>query len=78
MKDAGFTKTQRMKRISKEIAKHLSKNHKVDYETLLNWIEYEIGLSRNKAEEYVKTICKMKNWIIEYMGEIAYIKVISK
>jgi len=37
----------------------------VDYEKLLDWIEYEIGLTREKATEYVNLIIKINGWALD-------------
>lgn len=65
MKDTSFLRSQRMKKIAQFIAIGLNKSEEVDLEGLNLWIEYEIGLTRKKASEYVKTVCGRKGWMIE-------------
>ena len=61
-KDAGFLKAQRMGDISKMIAQNIEKG--IFPENLLDMIEYNIGLSRDKAQEYIDLIIRVhEDWV---------------
>lgn len=68
--DGAFYKSQRVKQISKEIARLLNKGRKINIERLLNWIEMEIGLSRKRARQYLDLILKTHETWMEEKGHI--------
>jgi len=65
-RDGAFIKTERIKRIAKEIAKQAPKN--VEIEKVLMWIEANIGLSPKRSLEYLNLACASQGWII-LLGE---------
>jgi hypothetical protein len=62
-RDAGYLKSIRLKEIEKKIAKNIANG--VDLEKLLDWVEYEQGLRRKTALQYVELILKKQDWIVE-------------
>lgn len=62
-RDGAFIKTERVRRIGKEIAKHSPKAMSLD--RLMAWVEMEIGLTRKRAEEYILLACLAHGWVIE-------------
>ncbi len=63
-KDGSFIKTERLKQISTQIAISMSmdSDKKVSLEKILLWIEFNIGLSREKAIDYVDKVLIVKDW----------------
>ena len=61
-KDGSFTKTQRMNKIAAHIAPILAKGEKVNNAKLVAWIEVNIGLTRQKAGEYIDTLISAYDW----------------
>ena len=62
-RDGSFVKVERISQIRKEIAKLLP--DPVDVEKLKLWVECNIGLSKQKTEEYVELAIRTAGWIIE-------------
>lgn len=60
-KDGSWVKSQRLAEISRTIASTMPKG--CDYEKLLIKIQFEMGLTVNRAEEYVDLVCLAKGWI---------------
>jgi len=62
-KDGSFFRKERMTRIKNEIAKHMPNG--VSYEKILKWAMYEMGLTRQKAEEYLQLVIEMEEWDVK-------------
>lgn len=62
-KDAGFLKKQRLDKIAKAIAEGFASGG-VSYEKLLVMIQFNEGLTRKTAAEYVDLILQAKGWMI--------------
>jgi len=62
-RDASYIKVERLALITKKIAKQFPEP--VDFHKLVLWIEMEIGLSGEKACEYVEKVCEVHDWEIE-------------
>lgn len=62
-RDATFIRLQRIKRITKLIAKNIEAG--INHKNLIIQIQYTIGLTRERAEEYVDLIVEAhKDWIM--------------
>jgi hypothetical protein len=61
-RDGSFVKVERINQIRREIAKNLP--NPVDLEKLRIWVECNIGLSKQKAEEYIDIVVSSAGWII--------------
>lgn len=62
-KDATFIRLQRINRISKLIAQNIEAG--INHKNLITQIQYTIGLTRERAEEYVDLIVEAhKDWIM--------------
>jgi hypothetical protein len=61
-KDSGFLKHMRIQEIKREIGKVISQG--VPYESLLDWIEVQIGLRRETAKSYVDLIMRTEGWLL--------------
>jgi len=51
-RDGSYWRKMRIRQIREEIAKHMPNG--VPVEKMLLWIQVEMGLTRKKAEEYLK------------------------
>lgn len=60
-KDAGHHKKMRLQEIKREMAKAIKNG--IDRERLLDWIEFNLGLTRKTAAEYVGLIMRVEGWI---------------
>lgn len=65
-RDSAFLRSQRIKKITTEMAKKITTGLRL--RGLLIWIQIEIGLSENKAREYVDLICEAKGWKLNNGG----------
>lgn len=60
-KDGSWVKSQRLQEISRMIAPTMPDG--CNYKKLLVKIQFEIGLTESRAEEYVDLVCLAKGWI---------------
>ena len=67
-KDAGFLRKIRLGKIAKAIAAGFNEGG-IPYEKLLIMIQFDEGLTRERVEEYVDLVLKVKGWIL-YNGKI--------
>jgi hypothetical protein len=71
-KDGSYVKVERIAQIRKEIVKGFPEP--VDFEKLKLWIECSIGLSEEKAEQYIEKAVSSGGWFIidgKIVSEIA-------
>jgi hypothetical protein len=61
--DAAELRKQRLSEIAKTIAKGVSKG--VDYEKLVNQIEYTYGLRRPTVERDLAVIMTFQDWVVK-------------
>ena len=61
--DGSFVRLERMTQIAKQIAKCFPTP--VDYHKMVLWVEMNIGLTADKASEYIEKICETHDWVIE-------------
>jgi len=64
-RDASFLKTQRLNEISKKMASSFAQSEKLELKKLINWIQYNIGLTYDRTLEYINLVCAVHNWKIE-------------
>jgi hypothetical protein len=62
-KDGAFIKSQRLITIGREVAKHMPNG--VPYDKIIMWIEWNIGLSKVKATEYLDAVIERYDWAVE-------------
>lgn len=63
LKDGAYIRRERLKRISREIARQFGKGaKKISFSGSIVWIQTEIGLSYNKAVEYLELVLSSHNW----------------
>jgi hypothetical protein len=60
IRDASYLKTQRLLQIKKHIAKQFP--NPVNLELMILWIEVNIGLTHDRAFEYITTVCMANQW----------------
>lgn len=71
--DSASRKVERLKEISKAIVQVCGSGQVPSFKDIVTWIEYNIGLSKTKAEEYIYIVVKAHpTWRIE--KEHIYIK----
>lgn len=68
-KDASTVKMSRVSEIRLEMLKSIKNG--ISIEKLLDWVELNIGLSREKAQEYSNLIIRSEGWV-EVDGFVAY------
>lgn len=61
-KDGTWVKIQRLAQIAQFIAKAMGEG-KVEIEKTLVWIQYEMGLTEQKAREYLGLVMIKHGWI---------------
>lgn len=61
--DAAELRKQRLSEFAKIIAKGVSKG--IDYEKLLNQLEYTYGLRRATIERDLEVVMSFQDWIVE-------------
>jgi len=61
-KDGSFIKTERLHQISHKIKEDIKEG--VDYNRILDWIEFNIGLRRDTAQDYLDKIIRVEGWVI--------------
>jgi hypothetical protein len=61
-KDGSYVKIQRQKLIQKQIQSCFPKE--VDVEKMILWTKLNIGLTREKAEEYINDVVEGNGWIV--------------
>jgi len=61
-RDGAYVKQQRLKQITKEIAKHFPSP--VSYSRMLDWIEINVGLSRSTAQRYLDLVIRAAGWAV--------------
>lgn len=61
--NGSFVRLERMTQIAKQIASQFPAP--VDYHKLVLWIELNIGLTADKASEYIEKICEGHGWVVE-------------
>lgn len=61
-RDAAHLKQERMRKIASYVAPMLAEGQKVRITKLLAWIEINIGLTKDKAGEYVNTLASAYDW----------------
>ena len=64
-KDGSWLRVQRLMEIAKEIAKHFNDGGKCNFETLMLWVEFKIGLTETRARDYIITVVRAKQWEIQ-------------
>lgn len=62
-RDGAYTKKLRLDKITKAITQSFDAGG-VPYEKLITWIQFEEGLTRSTAEEYIELILQAKGWIL--------------
>lgn len=67
-RDGASTRVERLQEISKMIAKTMP--HGVATETVLDAIEYGMGLTRKTAEKYLDLVIRKQEWITDSFGII--------
>ena len=60
-RDAALLRKQRLQEIERRMAQGISRG--IDLDKLLDWIEYEIGLTRKTAMRYVELIVRKQGWV---------------
>jgi len=60
-KDGSWVKTQKLKEIAKMISTKMPDG--CNYDKLLIKIQFEMGLTESRAEEYIDLVCQAKGWI---------------
>ena len=60
-KDGSWVKSQRLGEISRLISTSMPKG--CDYKKLLVRLQFEMGLTMARAEEYIDLVCMAKGWI---------------
>jgi len=61
-RDGAYWRRMRLKQIKEEIAKHMPNG--VSVEKMLIWIQVEMGLTRKKAEEYLRLAVESSDFTI--------------
>jgi hypothetical protein len=61
-KDGAFVKLDRIRQIQKEITKCFPKE--VELNRIILWTEMNIGLTQEKAEEYITKIIDANGWVL--------------
>lgn len=61
--DAGHLKTERLNQITKKVASAFP--NPVSRSKTILWIEFNIGLSKEKANAYLDSVIETKGWIEE-------------
>lgn len=61
-KDGGWVRTQRLMRISTFVAKAMSEGE-VTIDKTLAWIQWEMGLTEQRAREYLGLVLIHQGWI---------------
>lgn len=61
-KDGTWVKIQRLTQITQFVAKAMGEG-KVEMEKTLVWIQYELGLTEQRAREYLGLIMIKQGWI---------------
>lgn len=64
MRDASVIKTERLKEISKEIARSFN-DGPVLVEDVSVWAQFNIGLAAKTSMEYIALACRAHGWIVE-------------
>lgn len=59
-KDGSYIKNQRLQEISRLIAKGLREHQKISFSNLLTTVQYHIGLTKQRSEEYIH-LCLANN-----------------
>ena len=62
-RDGAWIKAQRLQAIARMIAKTFPKG--VSYDRMVSLVELEIGLSTQKAREYIDKVIEAKGWRVE-------------
>ena len=62
-RDGSYWRKMRIKRVREEIAKHMPGG--VSVEKMLIWIQVEMGLTRRKAEEYLRLAVESGDFTIK-------------
>jgi len=68
-KDAGYVKTSRLAEIKREMAKAIKNG--IEKQSMLDWVELNIGLSRTTACSYIDLIVRASGWV-EIDGKIVF------
>jgi hypothetical protein len=61
-RDGSFIKIQRLKEIQKQIVSGFP--NEVDYHRIILWTEMNVGLTTEKAEEYVNKLIEANGWFL--------------
>ena len=71
-RDAGFLKKERLKDITVFMAQAIKGG--INLPSLLDWIEMEVGLTRQTAKSYVELIMRRQNWYYDEEVIKAYVE----
>jgi len=62
-RDGAFIRAQRLHQIAQKVAQAMPEG--ADYERVLDWIEFTIGLSRPRAKEYLDKVIRVHGWTVK-------------
>lgn len=61
-KDGSYVKVERLSQIKKEIAKRFP--NPISFNDMILWVEVGIGLTPEKAKDYIEKIVAASGWVI--------------
>ena len=61
-KDGAFIKLERLKQIQKQIASGFP--NPVDYDRTVIWTELNIGLTKEKSQDYINKLIEGNGWVL--------------